>query len=137
MRNIAELIEIIEVKSTRGSRSKGLQENECGLLYNEKNNTYYVRIGEKQTTKFDHLLLGRLNSSLYLILKKEGGIKASKRVKRATSVEFVNKELVELIIRAFSPESFGKKRILARMDYDVVEETHTELVLKIKNYTEK
>jgi hypothetical protein len=104
-----------------------INDNECSVLLNDKNNTFYLRF---KGDEFKYLRLGKLNGRLCFMLNNDSGILGQVHASGG-STSYAGKEMLFTVLKIVLPDH-DKKYLRARIKFDKIEETPDHIIFIFK-----
>jgi hypothetical protein len=113
---------------TSQKRVRGIRENQCSFVINEKTNNFYFRF---KGYEYTHLKVGHLNNKICFVLNKENGVKGQLH-SHSETIAFNSKEMVLTIVKILKPD-FDKKLCKGLISFELIEKDINNVVFIFKS----
>jgi hypothetical protein len=107
---------------------KGIGDNQCSFVVNEKNNTYYFRF---KGSKFEFVKIGQLQGKVCFVLNKKEGVKGQIH-QNSDSIAFTGKEMMFTILKIIHG-NFNKSLFKGMLFLDKIEESEDAVIFLVKD----
>ena len=126
-----DFLDFFEFENQSKGRGKKIEDNQCSVLVNKKNNTYYFRFVD---LGFEYLRVGKSNGNIYFVLNKKDGIKGNiskySTAKRSNTIAFSNKTAVLTMLDLLEKSQYDKTYHKCIFEFEIIDYTEENLVLK-------
>ena len=123
-----DFIDFMDFSQSKRGRGQGIQENQCSVLINAKNNAYYFRFAGQ---KFKYLKVGKMNGKLCFVLNNKDGVRGTQHTSGGTTA-YNGKEMVFTLMKIIHNE-FNQKNFKATLNFDIIDNTVEHQVFVFKN----
>ena len=127
-----DFLDFFEFENKVKGQGRKIEDNECSVLVNEKNNTYYFRFPNDKFG-YNKLRIGKSNGSIYFVLNKKNGIVGKNHTNQSSNTSsFANKEAVITMLKILDP-SYNKKHHKCIFQFEIVDRNADEKVMRFIN----
>lgn len=124
-----DFLDFFEFKNNAKGRGRKIEDNQCSVLINDKNNTYYFRF-PKDNYGYNKLKIGKSNGNIYFVLNKIEGIEGKSHSNSSSNtMSFANKEAVITMLNILYP-NYNKKHHKCIFEFEIVDRNADEKVLR-------
>lgn len=124
-----DFLDFFEFETNLSDKRTRIRSNQCSVLVNKKNQTYYFRF---EGFKYKFLKIGKAQGAIFFVLNNDSGIKSSNSSGRGKTIAYYSQQAVTTMLTLLDADFKNQPNYRCLFDFEIVSENDNEKVLRFR-----